>query len=187
MCSELKKVKDSKYLETKIILQCFYIILRLERPRVIYLQLRNVVVVMGMIIAIAVLAAYVIYIQGQSQPIQTTTQTTTTTKTQTTTSTNSSQDNFTVECSFQSPNTLKTLVSGPARNINVILKDPDGETIRNTFIAKEKLLNGSTTISFELANIGQMPMPGAYTIIITVQPSDEEVYRTEYPVSITPA
>jgi hypothetical protein len=145
------------------------------------------VVVIGIIIAIAVLTAYVMYIQGQGQPTQTTTQTTTTTKTQTTTSTNSSPKNFTVECSFQSPYTLKTLVSGPARNIYVILENPDGETIRNTFIAKEKLLNGSTTISFDLANIGQVPMPGTYTIIITVQPNEEEVYRTTYLVSTTPA
>jgi hypothetical protein len=159
----------------------------LERPWVIYLQLRNVVVVIGIIIAIAVLAAYVMYIQGQGQPTQTTTQTTTTTKTQTTTQTSLSQANFTIECSFQSPYTLKTLVSGPARNIYIILENPDGEAIRKTFIAKEKLSNGSTTISFDLANSGQMSMSGVYTIIITVQPNEEEVYRTTYLVSTTPA
>jgi hypothetical protein len=79
------------------------------------------------------------------------------------------------------------LVSGPARNINVILKDPDGNVTKRTYIAKEKLLNGSTTINLDLANIGQTPMPGTYTIIVTVQPSDAEVYRTEYLVSITPS
>jgi hypothetical protein len=185
---ELKKVKDSVSRNQDLhLLQCFYIILSLERPWVIYLQLKNATLFVGIIIAIVVLAAYVIYTQGQGQPTQTTTQTTTTTQTQTTTSTNSLPKNFTVVCSFQSPNTLKMLVSGPARNINVILKDPDGNVTKNTYIAKEKLLNGSTTIDLDLANIGQTPMPGTYTIIVTVQPSDAEVYRTEYLVSITPS
>ena len=61
---------------------------------------------------------------------------------------------------------MKVRVEGRPQYLNLILTDPDGIEISRAWITEDDLLDGIETVKLKMANYGETPKGGIYTLII---------------------
>jgi hypothetical protein len=61
---------------------------------------------------------------------------------------------------------LRVRVSGPAKDLKVILSGPEGNTVGKASIAKDNLLDGVESVDVEMGEWRETPKPGVYTLLV---------------------
>ena len=72
---------------------------------------------------------------------------------------------------------LRVTVKGPSKNLNIILSDPDKNTIGTAFITEDDLLDGTESVNVDMAGDEETPKAGIYTLIVKDSWSDEIYYQ----------
>lgn len=74
---------------------------------------------------------------------------------------------------------LKVKVEGKAKDLKVMLSDPEGSTIDFTLISKDDLIDGIEAVKVAMSRCGETPKPGTYTLIIKQYFPEKVLYKEE--------
>ena len=72
---------------------------------------------------------------------------------------------------------LQVSVQGPSKSLDLILSDPDKNTIETAHISKDDLLDGAEAVNINMCIYGETPKVGTYTIVVKDSLSDEIYYQ----------
>lgn len=72
---------------------------------------------------------------------------------------------------------LRVSVQGPSKSLDLILSDPDKNTIGTAHISKDDLLDGAEAVNIGMCIYGETPKVGTYTIVVKDSLSDEIYYQ----------
>ena len=72
---------------------------------------------------------------------------------------------------------LKVTVRGPAESLEIILSDPDGNTVGRRYIPEEDLVDGVETVEVDMARYGETPKRGTYTLVVKTLYPEEKIYE----------
>jgi len=72
---------------------------------------------------------------------------------------------------------LQVSVQGPSKSLDLILSDPDKNTIETAHISKDDLLDGAEAVNINMCMYGETPKVGTYTIIVKDSLGDEIYYQ----------
>ena len=72
---------------------------------------------------------------------------------------------------------LRVSVQGPSKSLDLILSDPNKNTIETAHISKDDLLDGAEAVNINMCIYGETPKVGTYTIVVKDSLSDEIYYQ----------
>ncbi|ASJ10690.1 hypothetical protein A3L12_04945 [Thermococcus sp. P6] len=71
---------------------------------------------------------------------------------------------------------LKVTVKGEPRSLELLLSNPEGNTVGKDFIPEEDLVDGVESVELQMADYGTTPEAGTYTLYIFDFITDEFIY-----------
>lgn len=75
---------------------------------------------------------------------------------------------------------LSVRVEGPQKSYDIILLDPEGESVGYGFISSDDMITGNKTVEVSMTGTGvKNPMPGEYSLIVKEWPTDEKVFEAK--------
>lgn len=73
---------------------------------------------------------------------------------------------------------LEVKVSGPEQGYEILLFDPDGESVGTAYISSDDMIPGHETVTASMTDIGDdNPIPGEYLLIVKDSWTDERYYE----------